>query len=130
MRAPRRNQVAELWSQGLTAQQIADRMHIADTRGVFYHLRKLRDAGDPRAHHRPQWANQRRNRASLGIPFKPDCSTPPVNPFGGRPDVDANPPKHSTQRHKGYSGKHVGHHDLHVPTTHQQSAGCRAQAIG
>jgi hypothetical protein len=130
MRAPRRNQVAELWAQGFTAQQIADRMHIADTRGVFYHLRKLRDAGDPRAHHRPQWANQRRNRAGLGITIELDRSTSSARLFGQSPDMDANPPEQGGQRHNGNGGKQIGHGGLHVPRWNQAPLNSRRQANG
>jgi len=56
-----REAVAILWDQGLTAQRIADAIEI-QPKCVFYHLKILRRSQDPRAHRRPQWTAQKRNR--------------------------------------------------------------------
>jgi predicted ArsR family transcriptional regulator len=54
-----RRAIADLWDQGMTADQIAEALDIGPRR-VFRHLRALRRAGDARAHRRPQYVNQRR----------------------------------------------------------------------
>lgn len=54
-----RRAVADLWAKGMTADQIAEALDIGPRR-VFRHLKALRRAGDPRAHHRPKYLNQRR----------------------------------------------------------------------
>lgn len=56
-----REAVAILWDHGLTAQAIADSIELAP-KTVFYHLKVLRRQRDPRAHRRPQWTAQKRNR--------------------------------------------------------------------
>lgn len=58
--AARRERIVQLWNEGRTMQEIADDVGIV-IEVAFRHARLLRREG--RIHgHRPQWANQARNR--------------------------------------------------------------------
>lgn len=59
--AQRRNQIADMWSgrhdgRCWTAQQIADEIGL-QLKGVYGHLRLLRDEGDPRGFRKPEVKN-------------------------------------------------------------------------
>ncbi len=68
----RREFIARAWSGQIdgrcwTAFQIAERLDI-EPKNVYRHLRILRGQGDPRAHHRPEYANQSRARRVHAVP--------------------------------------------------------------